>query len=540
MINFCLKRVSTVAAGLLLLCASCGDPDLFDTDKWSDNIEGLEPNMQLKVAHGSFTLWDLLMDTTGYIQKIPDSQNPADSVLAIRYEEKDIYHLNDLSTIFNMSIGDLDFNIPSAVIPGGGNSLLLTEDLSSDTVTLNSGVVIGETLEGTDLKEILASARLDISLPRADFNYDMTIIFDNLYVNGNLFSQTFSVSKKGVGNEGDYTTQIEWPGALLDLKKSKEIRMTAFALINKGQTIITGSAIPGGNVKLSQLDFIKAVGKIRTEPMTVQGNFDLDIDFLNKIDGKFLFAEPELKILVKNKGIGVAAELQMDFWVKDGLGINRFAGGPLAFPINRDTVAEVGIIGYHGAELAKFLSLPPSGLLSYEGEVTATGSEAGDDVIWKNGSIGLDAEISIPLKLSGELVYKDTLNDISIDADIADKIMGASIVLIAENGIQLALTLDSLTLLDADYNELTRVKATDGKDKLAAAVGREPAKGELDFGLSPDQAKLLGRTEHILLNIKASSPVVGGVSQPATVYSDATLDLNVMVKAQIKLNNFDF
>ena len=58
MIKFCLNK-AYIAALLLLGCVSCGDPDLFDTDKWSDNIEGLEPNVQLKVAHGSFTLWDL-------------------------------------------------------------------------------------------------------------------------------------------------------------------------------------------------------------------------------------------------------------------------------------------------------------------------------------------------------------------------------------------------------------------------------------------------------------------------------------------------
>lgn len=529
-----------MAAGLLLLCASCGDADLFDTDKWSDNIEGLEPNMQLKIAHGSFTLWNLLMDTTGYIQKIPDSKNPADSVLAIRYEEKDIYHLDDLSTVFDLSIGDLSFNIPSAMIPGGGNPLYLTEDLISDTITQTSDVIVGETPEGTDLKEILVAAHFGISLPRADFNYEMTIIFDNLYVDGVIFSKTFSVSKKDVGNEEDYTAQVEWLGALLDLKKSKEIKMKAVALINKEQTIITGSMIPGGKVKLSGLDFIKAVGKIKTEPIEVEGNFDLNIDFLDKIDGKFLFSEPELKILVKNKGIGIAADLQMDFWVKDGLGANGFTGGPLVFPINRDTVTKMEAIGYSGEELAKFLSLPPTGLLSYKGEIKANGSETANDVIWKNGSLGLDAEISIPLKLSGELMYKDTLSDISIDKNIADKIMAASIILIAENGIQLDLTLGSLILLDENYNELTRVKATEGKDKLPAATGRVSSKGELDFGLSPEQAKLLGRTEHILLNIKAASPVSGGVSQPATVYSNATLDLNVVVKAQLKLNNFDF
>lgn len=531
-----------MAAGLLLLCASCGDSDLFDTDKWSDNIEGLEPNMQLKIAHGSFTLWNLLMDTTGYIQKIPDSQNPADSVLAIRYEEKDIYHLDDLSTVFDMSVGDMTFKTPEAILESsvGGESVLIPTDRLLDSIHVRSGVTIEDTPEGCQLDEILVSAQLEVSLPRADMNYNVTIYFNNVFIDGLLYSKTFLVDKQGDGNGDTYTELIILPGALLNLKKSDTIEMDISLLIRGGQSVIKGSEIKSGQVKLSELDFIKAVGKIKTEPIEVEGNFDLNIDFLDKIDGKFLFSEPELNILVKNKGIGIAADLQMDFWVKDGVGANGFAGGPLVFPINRDTVTKIETIGYSGEELAKFLSLPPTGLLSYKGEIKANGSETANDVIWKNGSLGLDAEICIPLKLSGELTYKDTLSDISVDQDIADKIMSASIVLIAENGIQLDLTLGSLILLDENYNELTRVKATEGKDKLTAATGRVPSKGELDFGLSPEQAKLLGRTEHILLDIKASSPVSGGVSQPATVYANATLDLNVVVKAQLKLNNFDF
>lgn len=63
---------------------------------------------------------------------------------------------------------------------------------------------------------------------------------------------------------------------------------------------------------------------------------------MDKIGGNFSFADPELKILVKNKGIGVAANVQMDFWVKDGLGANRFNGGLLEFPTNRELTEKRG------------------------------------------------------------------------------------------------------------------------------------------------------------------------------------------------------
>lgn len=545
MIKFYLNK-AYIATLLLLACVSCGDPDLFDTDKWSDNIEGLEPNVQIKVAHGSFTLWDLLLDTTGYIQKVPDSQNPADTLLAIKYTEENIYELDNLSSIFDMSIDNLPFNLPEIEVPtagGGGQSdLELTEDLILDVPGLDAiEVPISDIPAGTEVKGILASARLDVSIPREAFVYEIKIEFDNLLVNEVPFSKTFLIEKADGTNGTVSEETIDLPGVFLDLKEMDGIKMNVSGLIKGGQTIQTGITIAGGHVSLSDIAFIKAVGKLKAEPMRVDGYFDLDIEFLDKVDGKFLFADPELKILVKNRGIGVAANLQMDFWVKDGIGANRFNGDPLVFPVNRELTEKEGTMIYSGEELAKFLSLPPSGLVSYEGQVTLGGSDNYDDVIWKDGAVRMDAEINIPLKLSAEeLFYQDTISDISVDKDIADKIMSGTVVLAATNGVPLELSVDSLILVDQDYRPLAKIAATVGRNKLEAANGNTPAKGQIEFGLNEEQAKLLGKTEHMLLAIKAATPLEGGGRKSVSVYANAKLDLNVMLKAQIKLNDFDF
>lgn len=541
MIKFCLNK-AYIAALLLLGCVSCGDPDLFDTDKWSDNIEGLEPNMQLKVAHGSFTLWDLLMDTTGYIQKVPDSQNPADTLLAIKYTEEDIYELDNLSSIFDMSVGNLSFDLPDIWIDGNQPGLDVTKDFELDVPEIDAvEVPISDIPAGSEVTGILAAARLDVSIPREDFVYEIKVEFANLLVDGVPFAQTFLIDKNDGSNGAALSETIELPGVFLNLKEMNGIKMQVSGVIKKGQTIPTGITIAGGSVGLSDITFIKAEGKLKAEPMSVEGYFDLDIEFLDKIGGNFRFTDPELKILVKNKGIGVAADLQMDFWVKDGLGANRFNGGPLEFPVNRELTEKEGTMVYRGEELGAFLSLPPSGLVSYAGQVTLGGSDDHSDVIWKDGAVRMDAEINIPLKLSAEgLFYQDTISDVSVDKDVADKIMSGTIVLAATNGVPLELSVDSLILVDKEYRPLTKVAATAGKDKLDAANGNIPAKGQLEFELNKEQAKLLGRTEHMLLAVKAATPLEGGVRKAVSVYANASLELNVMLKAQIKLDNFDF
>lgn len=541
MIKFCLNK-AYIAALLLLGCVSCGDPDLFDTDKWSDNIEGLEPNMQLKVAHGSFTLWDLLMDTTGYIQKVPDSQNPADTLLAIKYTEEDIYELDNLSSIFDMSVGNLSFDLPDVLVPGDQPGLELTEDLVLDVPEIDAvEVPISDIPAGSEVTGILAAARLDVSIPREDFVYEIKVEFANLLVDGVPFARTFLIDKNDGSNGTVLNEPIELPGVFLNLKEMNGIKMQVSGVIKKGQTISTGITIAGGSVGLSNITFIKAEGKLKAEPMSVEGYFDLDIEFLDKIGGNFRFTDPELKILVKNKGIGVAADLQMDFWVKDGLGANRFNGGPLEFPVNRELTEKEGTMVYRGEELGAFLSLPPSGLVSYAGQVTLGGSDDHSDVIWKDGAVRMDAEINIPLKLSAEgLFYQDTISDVSVDKDVADKIMSGTIVLAATNGVPLELSVDSLILVDKEYRPLTKVAATAGKNKLEAANGNIPAKGQLEFELNKEQAKLLGRTEHMLLAVKAATPLEGGERKAVSVYANASLELNVMLKAQVKLDNFDF
>ena len=541
MIKFCLNK-AYIAALLLLGCVSCGDPDLFDTDKWSDNIEGLEPNVQLKVAHGSFTLWDLLMDTTGYIQKVPDSQNPADTLLAIKYTEEDIYELDNLSSIFDMSVGNLSFDLPDVLVPGDQPGLELTEDLVLDVPEIDAvEVPISDIPAGSEVTGILAAARLDVSIPREDFVYEIKVEFANLLVDGVPFARTFLIDKNDGSNGTVLNEPIELPGVFLNLKEMNGIKMQVSGVIKKGQTISTGITIAGGSVGLSNITFIKAEGKLKAEPMKVEGYFDLDIEFLDKIGGNFRFTDPELKILVKNKGIGVAADLQMDFWVKDGLGANRFNGGPLEFPVNRELTEKEGTMVYRGEELGAFLSLPPSGLVSYAGQVTLGGSDDHSDVIWKDGAVRMDAEINIPLKLSAEgLFYQDTISDVSVDKDVADKIMSGTIVLAATNGVPLELSVDSLILVDKEYRPLTKVAATAGKNKLEAANGNIPAKGQLEFELNKEQAKLLGRTEHMLLAVKAATPLEGGVRKAVSVYANASLELKVMLKAQIKLDNFDF
>ena len=73
------------------------------------------------------------------------------------------------------------------------------------------------------------------------------------------------------------------------------------------------------------------------------------------------------------------------------------------------------------SNIVDFLSLPPTGDISYQGTVTVNPQGDEDNVIYSDGEIDLDAYVRIPFALSAEgLNYKDTLKDIDIDHKYAD------------------------------------------------------------------------------------------------------------------------
>ena len=95
-----------------------------------------------------------------------------------------------------------------------------------------------------------------------------------------------------------------------------------------------------------------------------------------------------------------------------------------------------------------------------------------DNVIYSDGEIDLDAYVRIPFALSAEgLNYKDTLNDIDIDPKYADKIKEGVITITAVNGLPLNLRIPTLVLLGETENILLEVKAstTNNQEVVVAA-----------------------------------------------------------------------
>lgn len=524
--KFCLNWGGVALLSMLLLCTSCGDADLFDTDKWTNEIEGWEPGVSLKVLQGSFTLWDLI--NQGDDDVIVKEGND----LIIQYTEEGIYHI-DIDEVFDMPAEDVAFDLSVLVdIPGIGIPLSADIILGGEANPITPVVTEIQNIPSECvLKKLVASA--DFIFPQTEFSYTLEAEFPDIKTKeGNVLRIAGKVEANKL--EALHLEDIE-----LNLGAKPEVSFNIVKIIiHKGSSL--SSRVLDLNFRLNNLKFKKAEGKITVKPIEIDpGKFNMDIDFLDEIGGTFKFTKPELNIILRNKGIGVPMSVDATFDGQSAEGgkvtLKLKEGKELITLGNKLNVMVPDTLGLNkdNSNIVDFLSLPPTGDISYQGTVTVNPKGAGDNVIYSDGEIDLDAYVRIPFALSAEgLNYKDTLNDIDIDPKYADKIKEGVITIIAVNGLPLNLQIPNLVLLGENGETLERLTAVKGRDIIQAANGKESV---LEFNLTQAQAKKLGQTENILLEVKASTTN----NQEVTVAADAKLSFDLKVVAKAVITDLD-
>lgn len=517
--KFFLNRGGAVLLSMLLLFTSCGDADLFDTDKWTNEMEGWTPGVSLKILQGSFTLWDLINQGDDDVV-VKDGND-----LIIQYTEKGIYHIG-IDEVFDMSAEDLEFS--SDTIPNIVSGVYGVLD-DSLVIPLRISTALQEVPDGCELKEIQASARFE--LPVIGYPYKIEARFPDIEMNGEVLHIRDSVPADSVSvhDLDDFT---------LTLNAEKKVNLEVKIVIPAGTEVTN----PNLNLKfgLKDLKFKKAEGKITVDPIAIAPDkFKMNVDFLDKIGGTFKFTKPELNIILRNKGIGVPMSVDATFSRQDAEGgaltLKLKEGKELITSGNIQNVMIPDTLGLNrdNSNIVDFLTLPLTDDISYQGTVTVNPKGAGDNVIYSDGEIDLDAYVRIPFALSAEgLNYKDTLNDINIDPKYADKIKEGVITITAVNGLPLNLQIPSLVLLGENGETLERLTAVKGRDVIQAADGKESV---LEFNMTQSQAKKLGQTKKILLEVKASTTN----NQEVTVAADAKLAFNLKVFAKAEITDLD-
>lgn len=523
MVKFCGNRYLAVLLMSVLFFLSCGDADLFDTDKWSSEMEGWTPGVKVQVVHGEFTLWDLInQGEDGVISKDGNE-------LSISYTEEDIYVM-PVERIFKMPEVGTDFTVvlPDLDLPTG----VLQSATTLPDIPLTAE--FPDIPEGCELTELIISGRLTCTFPYAGFAYKAQVEFENIEQNGTSFSITKDITENETVDSWDLNH------ASFNLAKTNTLRLKLIVYLEAGTVIENSNALDILKLQLTSLKFEEAEGKINVDPIEIDpGSFDMDVDFLNEISGDFKFTKPELSLEIHNKGVGVPVKIKdIKFKNQDSV-LQLNVGQSLDFAGNKDNTSakpEVQFLNSANSNIVEFLSMPPSGDIAYSGTILVNPEGSDDNKIYGDGEIRIDARVRIPFSLSAnELTYCDTLNDIDIDAKVADKITEGSLWIKAENGLPLSLNIPELLLLGENNQVLTTVLNTNHNViKAGKGDGTLTSSEPIEFGLNKEQAKLLGQTKNILLKAIANTN-----NEPVDITADAKLKFSLSMEVKARINDYD-
>ncbi len=526
---------------VLLMCVSCGDPDLFNTDKWSDKIEGdWSPAFKAPVAYGEFTLWDLLQNTAegedSPIQKVPVSEGSTDSMLVVQYTQEDIYEveLDDIFKLDNTSFlrfeekwkikelveEKLGFPIPEGI----GIDVGKLGNNRKFEINIEEQLPLPEDFEHSQLSEVVLKYKLSYVFPALDDVTYRAVVS----VCGESFFEVNS--SDGTKEPKEFETKVF---KLTDNKITLHIEVELISGTYRGSDLKM-------TVNFSDYDFEKVVGKIIKEtPIVVKGDpFKLDNEFLDDIEGSAKFQDPQVIVTLKNKGIGVDAEVDLLLSQDKGQGENKeldlnglkFAGNSdLDLKHISDTIDKKMAAG-----ISDFFALPLKGDISYLGEVRLN-PDGEECVIYKDGSLSMDVEVVIPLSLEGNLVYKADLGDvnINIDEDYTDKIDTATLTIQVRNDLPLDLSIPSLILINDRGTQIGKIEvSSEDKEGIKAE-----STGKLIFPLSKEILRdQLNQTNNIQLEIMIANEDAG----KGAVLANDKVKFTLSVDVKGNLEDFNF
>ncbi|MFT5749252.1 MAG: hypothetical protein ACI93S_000505 [Ancylomarina sp.] len=550
-----MKRKIRIPIYLVLFCfltlpfKACVDSDDYDFDKLSEKVDW-QPNFVAPIGYGEYSLWYLLNqhEASGEDQTIILGD---DGLIHIKYTEEDIFSY-DASEVLDFPDQDpFSLNFDMSDYPLGSVPFPIDIDLTSKTVGFN--------IKADDTDIILTRLKLDtkisfiVSNP-VDKAITLNVTLDEGSTDGiNPISKNFDIHP----NANNQT--LEWDLTGLEFTfPSPSVNNTLN--VSFGATIhsdISGTIESNGNdlditYQFGGIDFILAEGDFGDQTIDIgSGDIDLDVDFWDDIDGNFTFSDPKISVNFNNMvGIPISVNANMTASNTDGDVLNLDPDDQLPDYPKTETDVLAGVaasITYDktNSQIVPFMALPPSGNITYTGNVVINPNDydplaSGNNIniISGNSSISADMDIDIPLNFKADnLSISDTIDE--VDIDDAEKMIKAAIIITAENGLPLDVKIEHIYFTDAAYNVLSTISAESIINAASVDINGDVDSASIkkvvnSIELTADQIKSLNDTENIILKLAVSTYDEGG--QSVKLKGTDSLKFTLSVNAQLDLS----
>ncbi|MDP2337239.1 MAG: hypothetical protein Q8N05_12480 [Bacteroidota bacterium] len=296
------------------------------------------------------------------------------------------------------------------------------------------------------------------------------------------------------------------------------------------------------DITLNGLEFKSIHGDFGKRLIEIDpGNFDMNVDLLNKIDGGFKLANPKLELILHNS-IGMPGTINLDFTASNKDGKTAPLSPPafdIPVPANISAGAATKSIVFDksNSNIVNFIALPPTGQISYSGKVdfnkTTPVTLLNPNFLDVDATFGIDMVMELPMELQiSNLAFKDTS---AITGSDYEKLESADLIVNSTNGIPLDIDMQLFFIDTLQNTQLGSSKKT--KILTAAQVNSSgaitPVKATQTFSLDSSEMVNLRKANGIVFSGTVSSP--SGGAGVATILSDSKLELNVVIKAKVNL-----
>lgn len=456
---------------------------------------------------------------------------------------------------------NLSFSIDSIFVPGSAQPVTVSLNQSLNINVTGTGLIIASANAqipaqnlGTDTSNIdfsfdngerIYEVLLDSGRLNLDFRTSLPIsvrctiaIPGILNVNGIPLARTFIISG-GAPN----LISIDLSDHLIDLKRysrgynelqivfSKEILPTSNSVnINKDDSITFSYSLT--NLRLNHAKGYFGSRTIVADPSTA----NLDLDFLNEINGNVFIANPQITFNIRNS-MGFPARLNLN------LSGSRSGNPPVNINLNNQNIPSPAIMGNvatgaiqinrNNSSLPQLLSLPPDSIVAGGSiELNPNGS-IDTNFVTKASALSIGMEIEIPFELSIRgLGFSDTAE---FTGELFESLESASLVIKAENGFpfdfitEFAFLDSAMNVVHRDSINLLPSASVDANGKVLA-----PAFNTGRISLGPQALKAMEQTRYLASKFSLQTPQNG--QQIVKIYADYHILLKVGVEGKAKFN----
>ncbi len=298
---------------------------------------------------------------------------------------------------------------------------------------------------------------------------------------------------------------------------------------------------------MKDFSFTRVEGTMKTRNVEIdEGEFNMDVEFWNHFAGSFNFANPRVDLIVRNYGLGVPVQMDMNFvaYGENGKHVSletkdnykpEFKG----WIPDGGEVADTQSYTVNNSNISELLSLPPKEKITYGGQIIVSPDPTRSLTLLNTGKASVDAYVEIPFHLSAKkLIFRDTIDD--IDISDADKIKKAEIVIIADNQIPLELGSGYLYLLDEAKNCIDSVKIerfldAPEVDDNGNVIPSEEEKEVPPIVLSEENILHLEDTKFMVISVEATTS--NGGEKPVVIKADAMMKLKLILGAKLNLED---